>query len=155
MSMIIWNIRGLGSRNSWNYHKYIIVLHHPIVVSILEPKQQASKIGEFAHKLGFSGFCNGNATNTHIWLFWKLMANVQVIEVTSQTLSIQLTLPGLPDILLSMVYAKCTRAERVQLWTDLSHHNSSNLPWLVGGDFNTILSLSEKKCGLNPDTRSL
>lgn len=55
---------------------------------------------------------------------------------------------GLLDFLLSLVYAKCTRTERLELWEDLIRHSNNTLPWLVGGYFNTILSLSEKKGGL-------
>lgn len=33
---------------SWNYLKYLIETHHPIVLGISEPKQQATKIGEIA-----------------------------------------------------------------------------------------------------------
>lgn len=145
MSMIIWNIRGLGSRNSWNYLKFLIDTHQPIVLGIVEPKQQISKIGKIARKLGFSGFYHGNPTNTHIWFLQKSMVCFLVIDNTSQTLSLQLILTGLPDILFSLVYAKCTQPERVEMSEDLSRHRNSNLPWLLGGDFNTILSLVEKK----------
>lgn len=92
MSMIIWNIRGLGSRNSWNYLKFLIDTHQPIVLGIVEPKQQISKIGKIARKLGFSGFCHGNPTNTHIWFLQKSMVCFLVIDNTSQTLSLQLIL---------------------------------------------------------------
>lgn len=49
------------------------------------------------------------------------------------------------------VYAKCSRAERCQLWDDLLRLQSTHetLPWAVGGDFNVVASLDESS-GPNP-----
>ncbi|XP_059281156.1 uncharacterized protein LOC132034819 [Lycium ferocissimum] len=53
------------------------------------------------------------------------------------------------DILATFVYAKCDEAERRELWENLYHlADSMNLPWLVAGDFNVILSEEEKLGGL-------
>lgn len=125
------------------------------MLGIIEPKQQRSKIGDFAIKLGYSDFCHCNEVNNHIWLFWNNMASVQVLEVTPQTLYLKIGIPGMAKFLLSLVYAKCTRAERMELWEDLIRQSHSTLPWLVGGDFDTILSLTKKRGGVNPDFRSM
>ncbi|XP_060211999.1 uncharacterized protein LOC132639578 [Lycium barbarum] len=49
----------------------------------------------------------------------------------------------------SVVYAKCDRQEREELWEammDLA--NQQDLPWIIGGDFNVIVSDEEKQGGL-------
>ncbi|KAL9691065.1 hypothetical protein QQ045_011482 [Rhodiola kirilowii] len=50
------------------------------------------------------------------------------------------------NILCSFVYASVDNTIRQQLWDELSEvaTQSDDLPWLIGGDFNTILFLSEK-----------
>ncbi|KAH0666246.1 hypothetical protein KY285_027452 [Solanum tuberosum] len=47
------------------------------------------------------------------------------------------------------VYARCSALERLELWEDLEHIAAQpSSPWLVGGDFNTIVDESEKLGGL-------
>lgn len=104
MSMLIWNIRVMGSRASSDYLKYLLSIHKPIMLGIIEPKQQRSKIGDFAIKLGYSDFCHGNEVNNHIWLFWNNMSSVQVLEVTPQTLYLKIGIPGMAEFLLSLLY---------------------------------------------------
>lgn len=83
------------------------------------------------------------------------MVTVQVLEVTPQTLYVKIGTPGMADFLLSVVYAKCTRPERLELWEDLIKQSQITLPWIVGGDFNTILTLTKKRGGIYPDIRSM
>lgn len=53
------------------------------------------------------------------------------------------------DFFASLVYAKCTVTERRSLWDDLSNLSSVvNGPWLVGGDFNTVMSTEERLEGV-------
>ncbi|KAG5596276.1 hypothetical protein H5410_037508 [Solanum commersonii] len=53
-------------------------------------------------------------------------------------------------LIVSIVYAKCDTGERVQLWNDMYciSNDIQNSPWLIGGDFNVILSEEEKIGGL-------
>lgn len=39
----------------------------------------------------------------------------------------------------SLIYAKCTHLERIELWTHIRQQNILSMPQLLGGDFNTIL----------------
>lgn len=48
--------------------------------------------------------------------------------------------------MVTIVYAKSTRSDRKELWNDImAAKDISQLPWLIGGDFNAVLSLEEKK----------
>lgn len=134
----------MWSTTSSDYLKHLLSIHNPIMLGIIEPKQLNSKLGELAYKLGFSGYCHGNDANNHIWLFWNNMVSVQVLEVTPQTLYVKIGTPGMADFLLSAVYAKCTTPERLELWEDLIKQSQITLPWIVGGDFNPILTLTKK-----------
>ncbi|KAG5567950.1 hypothetical protein H5410_065031, partial [Solanum commersonii] len=40
------------------------------------------------------------------------------------------------EILLSLVYAKCTQGERLQLWESMQDLENLIGQWVVGGDFN-------------------
>lgn len=47
------------------------------------------------------------------------------------------------------MYAKCDASRRMELWDDIySLANGMSSPWLIGGDFNVVLSGEEKIGGL-------
>ncbi|XP_059310169.1 uncharacterized protein LOC132061351 [Lycium ferocissimum] len=52
------------------------------------------------------------------------------------------------EMTVTLVYAKCDRIERIELWDSLYNLASDmNTPWLVGGDFNVITDEHEKYGG--------
>lgn len=70
---------------------------------------------------------------------------VGVILDSDQQLTILLTLKDGTKVLSTVVYAKCSDIERLNLWDDLySLSLNFRVPWMVGGDFNVILSGEEK-----------
>lgn len=75
------------------------------------------------------------------------------INASEQQITIDVQ--GDSTIRMTFVYAKCTRLERCDLWAQINEISSTNEPWLIGGDFNTILRSSEKRGGLDPDNRSI
>lgn len=49
----------------------------------------------------------------------------------------------------TLVYAKCSSTERMDLWEDIYQIGQNmNLPRFVGGDFNVIMDVEEKIGGL-------
>lgn len=119
--------------------------HRPFILGILEPKQQPSEIAEFAQKIKYPNFAHFSPQNTHIWLFWLQDIQVNIIEVSDQ--HVTALVDGEIPLRISFVYAKCLRAERHELWNHLRAHGTVDIPWLAGGDFNTILRPSEKRGG--------
>lgn len=123
-----------------------------MILGILEPKQPATKIEEFVHKIGFPNFAHGAPVNNHIWLFWTTHVHIDFVDVQEQQLTIDLG--GSQNCRFTIVYAKCSRAEREALWIQLWEY-SMEMHWIVGGDFNTILSDTEKRGGLALDYGSI
>lgn len=123
-----------------------------MILGILEPKQPATKIEEFVHKIGFPNFAHGASVNNHIWLFWTTHVHIDFVDVQEQQLTIDLG--GSQNCRFTIVYAKCSRAEREALWIQLWEY-SMEMHWIVGGDFNTILSDTEKRGGLALDYGSI
>ncbi|KAH0665727.1 hypothetical protein KY285_026933 [Solanum tuberosum] len=50
--------------------------------------------------------------------------------------------------ILTAVYARCNAIERLELWEDLESVANQTIPWMVGGDFNTIIDDTEILGGL-------
>ncbi|XP_059281333.1 uncharacterized protein LOC132035027 [Lycium ferocissimum] len=67
-----------------------------------------------------------------------------------QHLALKLTLRGNQDeMVVSLVYAKCSQEERMELWPSLEDIATTMVvPWLISGDFNVITSDEEKYGGL-------
>ncbi|VFQ59730.1 unnamed protein product, partial [Cuscuta campestris] len=56
---------------------------------------------------------------------------------------------------LSSVYGKHTRNDRLPLWESITNHNPVDQPWIVGGDFNTVTTLTEHQGNVPPCLRSM
>lgn len=124
-------------------------------MGILEPKHHARQIEEFARKIGFERCFHGDPTNTHIWIFWRTFVQLRDFNVSEQCISFNIHRSGELDIKISAVYAKCNRIDRVALWDELRAASTTSDPWIVGGDFNTILKIDEKKGGNAVDIRAI
>ncbi|EOY06956.1 Uncharacterized protein TCM_021518 [Theobroma cacao] len=74
-----------------------------------------------------------------------------------ECLHLKLSLPWLLHPLsATFVYAKCTRQERLELWNCLRSLSSDMQgPWMVDGDFNTIVSCAERLNGASPHEGSM
>ncbi|KAF7812581.1 uncharacterized protein G2W53_033557 [Senna tora] len=71
--------------------------------------------------------------------------SLRVIEDTFQEIHALVDVNGSPIALVSFVYGSPSRDRRKILWENLVNLSTvHNLPWLVGGDFNEILSPDEK-----------
>lgn len=153
MSAIIWNMRGFGNTAALMYLQKILNNHRPFLVGILEPKQQPNKIEEYAQKINYPNFAQYSPNNNHIWIFWLRGIEITLLDISDQHVTV--LVGGEAPLRVSFVYAKCLRAERLDLWNQLRTQSLSDIPWLIGGDFNTILRASEKRGGLDPDLGSI
>ncbi|KAG5605354.1 hypothetical protein H5410_026846 [Solanum commersonii] len=84
-----------------------------------------------------------------IWIFIDETMEYDVVRDEDQMLAVKVSNRGIGiDVLISMVYAKCTQGERLQLWESLSELSMAvNVPWLIGGYFNVIHNENEKLAG--------
>ncbi|KAL0283283.1 UNVERIFIED_CONTAM: hypothetical protein Sangu_2899900 [Sesamum angustifolium] len=75
----------------------------------------------------------------------------QVLVDHEQLLHIRLESNKWPKpLFVTVVYAKCDTVERRALWDALRAVSVGASPWIVGGDFNTVLSPDERSGGSAP-----
>lgn len=80
-----------------------------------------------------------------IWVLWKSSIHLSIFHSHDQVVTFAVHEEGRLTAYLSFVYAKCTLAERRELWRQLSLLSASiTVPWMVGGDWNVILFANEK-----------
>ncbi|XP_060216608.1 uncharacterized protein LOC132644074 [Lycium barbarum] len=114
----------------------------------MEPFQHQRQIQQYRRKLGMP-YANSNC-NGKIWFFVQHNVDVEVLFDTEKSITVKLKFQDFnKDMVVTMVYAKCSEVERLQLWDSL-YLLTSNMtsPWLVGGDFNVIMNEEEKIGGL-------
>ncbi|XP_015159308.1 uncharacterized protein [Solanum tuberosum] len=113
----------------------------------MEPFQNSRHIQRYKRRLGMH-YVNYNV-NGQIWVFVKQHVHVGVIADSEQQLTLQLTLENGEQLLVSVVYAKCSAIERLSLWDEIFTISQEYVvPWMIGGDFNVILREEEKIGGL-------
>nr|XP_018626573.1 uncharacterized protein LOC108945273 [Nicotiana tomentosiformis] len=88
--------------------------------------------------------------NGKIWLFIDVVVEWELLIDTEQQLTIKVLHHEIgKHIIMTVVYAKCSSLERLELWDNLYYLASDmELPWVVGGYFNMILNEEERIGGL-------
>lgn len=146
MNLLFWNTRGANKASLRRLRK-ICKAFSLTCLFLLEPFGDSARMETVRLSLGFDDAVSSN--NCKIWAFWRGGVSVSVEENNLQFLHLKITtLASGAASFVTAVYAKCTRRERQQLWTDLCSLQTSvaMAPWLVGGDLNTIASPDEY-CG--------
>lgn len=142
--MLIWNARGVGNPPTQRHLHHICRQHKIQVLVIIEPMVPLDH-GFFCRRLGFSNVVNN--TNNKIWCFTSYSMSLVVLKDHEQFLHVQIQSPLLPyPVFLTCVYAGHTRQARRVLWLEFQDLAARcvDKPWISGGDFNTIISESER-----------
>ncbi|KAL0449146.1 UNVERIFIED_CONTAM: putative mitochondrial protein [Sesamum latifolium] len=79
-----------------------------------------------------------------------------VLRNEEQFLHLQLQVPFSSDsILITVVYGKCDRVAREAIWDFMREVADQTKPWYIGGDFNSVVSISERSNGVYPSHHSI
>ncbi|XP_059285190.1 uncharacterized protein LOC132038554 [Lycium ferocissimum] len=150
MNASIWNIRSVNTVEAF---PRLIKLKHKYnlgFIILLEPFQQPDKIEEYRRRLGMQ-IALANVSGK-IWIFVDDLFEVETVTDHMQHITFKLKSNGLQeDIVITIVYTRCTQRERLELWDsleDIATNMNMNRPWMIGGDFNVIMSEEEKYRGL-------
>ncbi|XP_041995763.1 uncharacterized protein LOC121745889 [Salvia splendens] len=111
---------------------------HQILLTNPDPDRYSKALG-----LKFKG----SNMSGKIWVFAEEGANFIIEEDLDQVLHGRLTSHRMANyISISVVYAKCNRLERHPLWDKMREISTrmEGTPWLIGGDFNTILAHEDR-----------
>ena len=150
ISAITWNVRGANKKSSRRRLKKLIKIHNICLVAILEPKLLPTKLNTLCNSLGFSGFVANLAAEKYIWVLWDHRLKVNMVAAHEQALTMEVSFLGTEVFLVSFIYAKCDHVLRRPLWDHLASLQQSSFSWMIVGDFNTIVSSTERKGGATP-----
>ncbi|XP_060216639.1 uncharacterized protein LOC132644099 [Lycium barbarum] len=111
-------------------------------------KDNVQHIQRFRRRLGMR-YAHYNY-NGKLWFFVNDNMDVEIMQDLEQQITVKLLFQEWnKSLMVTMVYSKCDHMEIIRLWDSLySLDDHMDLPWLVGGDFNVIMSKDEKIGGL-------
>ncbi|KAH9727054.1 hypothetical protein KPL70_008506 [Citrus sinensis] len=139
--------QGAASHSFRQTFKTIIQSYKPTIVVVMEPRISGRKADNFiqasgfdqSHKVEAVGFSGG------IWLLWRDQFHVEITFNHKQFIHLKLQHNNVLISWITVVYASPVSVIRRELWDHLNHLATiTNDPWIVGGDFYSILFPEEK-----------
>lgn len=150
MKTACWNCRGLGNDPTVRRLKEINRLHLLDIIALSETKQQDSYIEDKGLEMGFSKFVTvpPNGLSGGLVVFWRDSVDISVC-FSSFNLVDLFVKSNEGNFYLSFVYGNPNPSLRNHLWERLERTYTARKgsPWMIMGDFNEILSNSEKRGG--------
>ncbi|OIT29721.1 hypothetical protein A4A49_29474 [Nicotiana attenuata] len=112
-----------------------------------EPFLLSSQIERFRRGLGFD--CTIPNLHSKIWYFWNSNCKGVVLSKSRQQITFCIdNMGGHKYFWLTVVYARSKVVKRRKLWNNLRYISSQATgPWVVCGDFNSIMNSDKKKGG--------
>lgn len=152
MKHISWNIRGLGSKRKQRMLSHKMKLASPDIIFIQETKCSIQKLKQIHSKwMNSFEFLEVKVENTAggILTLWNPQrVSILGAEASRNYLSIIIQPVGVVDAFLTTnVYGPQIIEEKLRLLNSLAQLKSRHegIPWVLGGYFYMIKSLSEKK----------
>lgn len=150
-NIICWNCRGISSKATSDRVRFLIRSHRPKIICLVETRANADRTYRFCSKISKNwewaailadGFSGG------IIVLWdKFLGYVTPIAVSRRDLHLVISTNNSFNWVLSVIYNSTRLNSQRALWLELSRMSSIGLPWLILGDFNSIINRSEHHGG--------
>ncbi|KAJ1386879.1 Endonuclease/exonuclease/phosphatase superfamily [Sesbania bispinosa] len=150
--------RGLRAASTIRDLRDLCKVYKPALLFLSETKAKASQVKEISRKLQFqnSFVVDSVGRSGGLCLLWNNSLEVEVLNSCQNYIHAYVTLKKDGSLWVSnFVYGNPRARERRDFWSQLSRlHSIWSIPWCCLGDFNEVLSQSDKD-GLHPiNTRS-
>lgn len=147
MSLLFWNLCGIGNNETAGHLKYLIKQHKVNFLGVVEPKISGRKAEQTCKRLGFDGCHRIEASGMRggIWLLWqKNSFTITVLQESSQFLHVCVSNLNNERWVLTIIYRNPSSVEGRSFWNNMRElANSIRDPWLLIGDFNAITNSNE------------
>lgn len=153
-NLLIWNMRGLWKKGKLPLLNILIKEHNVGVICILEVKSPGSEIVKLASRTNLRHHFQ-SIDNPKIWILWNEDTCCSDFRVSDQSITFKMQTQAETKVV-SAIYASCDMNKRRDLWDHLQSLDiQPNVPWILGGDYNTIANMDKKKGGVPPDRTAM
>ncbi|KAK4384510.1 hypothetical protein Sango_3053500 [Sesamum angolense] len=149
LNTAIWNVRGLNRRDHQVAVRDLVSEFRLHFIALLETRVMQSNVTRIQSEVlsRWRWFVDYAAPGNRIWIAWNdELIDVEFLNVGSQFVHCRVLIHELREtILITVVYGANEVSARRELWQGLIELSVTigNVPWLVGGDFNAVLDMSE------------
>lgn len=152
VNIICWSCRGLSSRDTSSRILCLIRTHKTLLVCLVETRANSDRTDCFTKRIprGWDWAATlADGYSKGILVLWhNSIGQVSLIAVSKQALHIIISTNPSNNFMVSVIYNSTRFRKQCFLWHELSKLTSLRLPWIVLGDFNSILCKSEHRGGL-------
>ncbi|KAL0455540.1 UNVERIFIED_CONTAM: hypothetical protein Slati_0893200 [Sesamum latifolium] len=151
-----WNVRGLNCRDHQVSVSSLASEHRLYFIALLETRVSIGNVARVQRGLlpRWNWYVDYTGPGNQIWLAWDNdLLGVDVLDMGHQFVHCDVFIRYLHvHVFITIVYGVNDVVGRRLLWGDLGRISLTvgDVPWLVGGDFNTVLDDSEV-CGQSGD----
>ena len=148
MKILCWNVRGLNSPLKQHEVAALLKKEHVDFCALVETKLSSHRIEQLRisrlQKWNITSNAM-NSSNARIVLIWNPVSiSLEVLHVSEQAIDVKVScLISQSQFSACFVYGYNTIIQRRTLWDNLRDWNPTT-PWMVMGDFNSILSLDDR-----------
>ncbi|KAL0288759.1 UNVERIFIED_CONTAM: hypothetical protein Sradi_7089800 [Sesamum radiatum] len=155
MNAAFWNVRGLNRRDHQVAVKELVNEFRLNFLGLLETRVSAVNVLRVQTFLPrWSWFTDYDMPGNRIWIAWDDdLLDVDVLNLDVQFIHCRISIRCAHlSVLATVVYGANDTVSRRGLWQSLVTlaDSISDEPWIVGGDFNTVVDMSEV-CGASAD----
>ncbi|KAK4386156.1 hypothetical protein Sango_2486200 [Sesamum angolense] len=154
----IWNVWGLNRRDHQVAVRDLVTEFRLHFIALLETKVMPSNVTRLQAGLlsRWRWFVDYSGPGNRIWIAWNdEFIDVDILDIGTQFVHCRALIHEMHEpILTTVIYGANDVSARRELWQGLTDLAVSvdNVPWLVGGDFNAVLDMSEVS-GASEDIR--
>lgn len=155
MKILSWNIRGMRNPRAIHNLKFEVRKNSSNILFISETKCKKERIEIVKKELGFDlcFWVDSMGKSGGLALVWFNQLDITMlsfskghIDISVEDINVKWRLTGF--------YGNPDQGKRKESWTLLERLSKvSNLPWIIGGDFNEIMFAEEKEGGAPRKTR--
>ncbi|KAL2235532.1 UNVERIFIED_CONTAM: hypothetical protein Sindi_1285400 [Sesamum indicum] len=152
------NVHGLNKRDHQLALKDLVSEYRLYFLGILETHVRLNNVMYIQSSLlpQWKWFIDYSSVGNRIWLAWdENVVDVHILDLGDQFIHCWVTNMAVNEpIIITVVYGASEVIGRWNLWIALGTlaQQCSDIPWMVGGDFNAVRDLNEV-CGISGDIR--
>ena len=159
MNSLSWNCRGLGNPRLVKALHDMVRRWKPQIVFLMETKSKIKRMERIKNRIGFANglIVPSRGRSGGMAMFWIQEVNLDINSYSGNHIdAIVREIDGNFLWRITGFYGHPETHHRYESWRLLAFlHSQFQLPWLCLGDFNEILSISEKEGGVTPSQQQM